>query len=717
MTKQKIWHVTPRDDHAGAVSAVAERLGISFPTALLLYQRGYRTPDEAASFIHLKTEVLRDPFGLPDMDAACDRILSALHNKEKIVVYGDYDVDGVTSVSLLCLYLKEKGADVTYYIPNRIGEGYGVNREAVAKLVEAGATLMITVDTGVTAVEEIAYASSLGCDTVVTDHHECHEGLPKAVAVINPRRPDSAYPFDELAGVGVAFKLVTALEYAYRKGKGIETEGFLSDICRRYIDLVALGTVADVMPLRDENRLIVSMGLRLMDTSPRPGIKALLEAADGGKGRQKRKMTASTIGFALAPRINAAGRIRSATRAVELFLTESPEKAAEIACDLCEINRMRQAEENKIVEQIAAAIADDPAIGSAPVIVLDDEGWNHGVIGIVSSRITEKYNRPSILISFDGEMGKGSGRSVKGLNLVDALTHCADLLEKYGGHELAAGLTVKKENLPALRQRLNEYAEACLGGEEPEVTMEIDCELLPEEITLRQAEELILLEPCGTMNPVPLFLMSELTVVDAIPIGSGHHTKLILEKEGARFPAVFFGSSPEELGYVSGDLCDIAFNLNVNEFQGHRSEQLVLRDMRFAEKQNEKIEEGLAQYRQAVEENGPLSPELLPKREDFVGVYLRLKRSLPAEGGEVCLHTLLREMSDTPGQAGPMTYPRLRLVLDILTDAGILLCEPVDLSRHGQETFRISLTNPKQKVDLEKSCILKRLTARTITPV
>ncbi len=717
MTKRKTWQVNPRDDHAGSVSAIAERLGIAFPTALLLYQRGYRTPEEASSFLHLKTEILCDPFDLPDMDAACRRILSALDNKEKIVVYGDYDVDGVTSVSLLCLYLKEKGADVTYYIPNRVGEGYGINREAVQKLVDEGATLMITVDTGVTALEEIAYASSLGCDTVVTDHHECHDTLPQAIAVVNPRRPDSTYPFDELAGVGVAFKLVTALEYVFRQAKGIPTEGFLSDLCRQYIDLVALGTVADVMPLRDENRLIVSMGLRLMDQAPRAGIKALLEAADGGKGKQKRKMTASTVGFTLAPRINAAGRIRSAARAVELFLTESEEQAAEIAGELCEINRMRQAEENKIVEQITARIAEDPTIEESPVIVLEDEGWNHGVIGIVSSRITEKYNRPSILISFEDGMGKGSGRSVKGLNLVDALTHCADLLVKYGGHELAAGLTVKKEDLPAFKKRLNAYAREHLGDEEPTVTLEIDCELLPREITLRQAEELTLLEPCGTTNPVPLFLMSNLTVVELIPIGSGHHTKLILEKDGERFPAVFFGSSPEELGYLSGDGCDIVFNLNVNEFQGHRSEQLVLRDMRLSPDREEKMTAALTEYREAREGIGALPCALLPKREDFVSVYLRLKRSLPLEGGDVSLHALLRDMSDTPGPNGPMTYTRLRLVLDVLTETGILCCEAKDLSHPGREIFRITLTNPKQKVDLEKSCILKQLMARTTTPV
>ncbi|MBE6621705.1 MAG: single-stranded-DNA-specific exonuclease RecJ [Ruminococcaceae bacterium] len=717
MIKRKLWHAADRSDPDGAVAAIAARLGVGFPTALLLWHRGYKTPDAAAAFIHLETEILRDPFLLPDMIPACERIVAALDKQEKIVIYGDYDVDGVTAVSLLTLYLREKGGAVDYYIPNRLGEGYGVNREAVKTLVENGASLIITVDTGVTALDEVAYAASLGCDVVVTDHHECRELLPKAVAVVNPHRPDNTYPFTELAGVGVAFKLVTALEMTLQKRNGGLTVGFLSDLCRRYIDLVALGTVADVMPLVDENRLIVSMGLRYMEQNARPGIRALLELADGGKKGQKKRMTSSVISFALAPRINAAGRISTASRAVELFLTEDREQAVAIATELCEINRRRQAEENKIVEQITARILEDPDVGKSPVIVLHEDGWNHGVIGIVSSRITEKYNRPSILISFDGEMGKGSGRSVKGLNLVEALTHCSDLLVKYGGHELAAGLTVTKENLPAFRQRLCDYAREHLGDEEPTVTLEIDCELYPGEISLRQAEELNLLEPCGTMNPVPLFLMSDLEVLSAVPIGAGHHTKLLLEGEGRRFSAVCFGSSPEELGFAAGDRCDIAFNLNVNEFQGSRSEQLVIRDMRHAAEEEARFAARLSDYQTVRESSAPLDASLLPKREDFVSVYLRLKRIVGGEEGTVCLHTFLYELNNPPAQNGPMTYTRLRLCLDILADAGVISLTEKDLSLPARERFTVSIPNLEQKVNLEKSCLFKQLTARTTMPV
>ncbi len=716
MTKRKLWQTAARTDADGTIAAMATALGVHFPTALLLWHRGYQTPEAAAAFLHLQTEVLRDPFLLPDMTVACQRITEALNRNEHIVIYGDYDVDGVTSVSLLVLFLREHGGNVTYYIPNRIGEGYGVNCEAVKKLVEQGASLIITVDTGITAIDEVAYAASLGCDVVVTDHHECQETLPGAVAVINPHRRDNTYPFTELAGVGVAFKLVTALELTIRQQKGIPTEDFLADICHRYIDLVALGTVADVMPLRDENRLIVSMGLRYMDQATRPGIRALLEQADGGKNRQKRRMTSSVISFALAPRINAAGRISTASRAVELFLTENEERAAQIAAELCEINRRRQSEETKIVEQIAARIADDPAIGNAPVIVLHEDGWNHGVIGIVSSHITEKYNRPSILISFDGEMGKGSGRSIKGLNLVEALNHCSDLLVKYGGHELAAGLSVTKENLPAFRQRICDYAKEQLGNEEPTVTLELDCELYPEEISLKQAEELNLLEPCGIMNPVPLFLMSDLTVLDTVPIGLGHHTKLILEGKNRRFSAVCFGSSPDELGFVSGDRCDIAFNLNVNEFQGNRSEQLVIRDMRHTAAEEIRFEDCLADYRRIREGSAPFDASLLPKREDFVSVYLRLKRTINGEGS-LDLHAFLHELNSPPGQNGPMSYIRLRLALDILADAGVITLTEKDLRHPARERFAVGIPNLEQKVNLEKSCLFKQLTARTTMPV
>ena len=709
MTKQKQWNIGTREDPDGAIAALARCFGFCYPTACLLYARGYRTEAEVSSFLNLETEMLRNPFELRDMEAACLRLAEALEKGEQIVVYGDYDVDGVTATSLLCLYLQSKGGRVEYYIPNRVGEGYGIRREALEERIARGVTLVVTVDTGITAVEEVAYAESHGCDVIVTDHHECQAELPPALAVVNPKRADCTYPFKELAGVGVAFKLVTGLEAVWRRRRGIALDGFLEELCYTYMDLVALGTVADVMPLRDENRLIVSMGLRLMEKATRPGLRALMAAADGGKNKQRRRVTTSTVGFSLAPRINAAGRIDSASRAVELFLTDDEEVAKRIAEELCEINRRRQYEENKIVEEIQKRIAQDPSIAADDVIVLADDHWNQGVIGIVASRITEKYGKPSILISFEGEVGKGSGRSVKGLNLVEALVHCSDTLQKYGGHEMAAGLTVLREQFDAFRQRINAYARERLGECQPTVTLDVDCELYPSEISLRLAEELGCLEPCGIANPVPQFLLSSLTVSEVVPIGQKQHSKLILKKDDKSFTALYFGVSPEEMGYAPGDLCDIVFQLSVNEYMGRKSEQLVIRDMRLTEEGEARLVGEEAHYRAVLTGEGKIEERDFPKREDFVGLYLHLKRRFSEAPGLICLHALLHELNGMPSPSGVMTYTRLRLCLDILNESGILTLQEKNLTRPAREVYTVSLNHVEQKVNLEKSCIYKRL--------
>ncbi len=706
MAKRKKWNIGDRGADPAAIDAIAGQLGISPVTAALLCKRGYRSAAEANRFLRMESELLHDPFLMRDMDRACRRIASALSDGEKIVIYGDYDVDGVTSVSILCLYLRAHGGNVDYYIPSRSAEGYGVNAEALKKLREEGAGLIITVDTGITAVAEAEYASQLGCDMVITDHHECREILPKACAVVNPRRDDCPYPFKELAGVGVAFKLITALEMTLRGQEGKSAQGFLTALCRDYIDLVAIGTVADVMPLRDENRLIVSMGLAYINRSARPGVRALLDASDGSRSGQRKKATSTLIGFTLAPRINAAGRIISASRAAELFLTSSETEAQKIAAELCEINRRRQYEENKIVDQISKR-TEELGPESDPVIVLADEQWHHGVIGIVASRVTEKYGRPSILISFDGELGKGSGRSVRGLNLVEALSACEDCLVKFGGHELAAGLTIRREMLPDFRRRINEYAREHLTKEAMTADLDIDFELLPQEATLRQAEELELLEPFGISNPVPLFVMRDLTVDTVTPIGAGRHSKLGLRKGKDSFAAVCFGASPAELGYAGGDPVDIAFNLNVNEFRGSSAAQLVIRDIRFTADAALRRKEQLETYEAVMRGEIPCSE--LPEREEFVGVYLQLKRSFPEGRGVICINTLLSDLILSPSSSG-LSYVKLRLALDILHDSGVISLECSESGEAGMERFGITIHNLEKKVCLEQSCLYKRLT-------
>lgn len=706
MPKEKIWNIKTYEN-MDEIENISHELGITVPTACLLYGRGYKSSEEAKKFLRLETEFFHDPALMPDMDKAVNRICKAIESGEKAVVYGDYDVDGVTSVSLLYLYLKEKGLNVSYYIPNRVGEGYGVNKEAIKKLSESGNTLIITVDTGVTAIEEAEYAKSIGCDMVITDHHECREELPSAVAVVNPRRLDSKYPFPELAGVGVAFKVVCGLEFAIRKKNGGEALSALSYVCSNYIDLVALGTVADVMPLKDENRLIVSMGLKIMEDNPRYAITSLLNAVEAKPSQKKKAMSASVIGYTLAPRINAAGRMASATRAVELFLSKDKNESDMISAELCEINRQRQEEENKIADELKARIEQDQSLKNSAVIVLENDGWLDGVIGIVSSRITEKYGKPSILISFDGDNGKGSGRSIKGLNLVEALNYSSEYLIKYGGHELAAGLSIKRENLEAFKAKINEYAKNILGTSEPDTYIDIDCELDTDDITLNQALETEFLEPCGTSNPTPTFVSFDLKICDVHSLGAqGRHTKLILEKNGKRLSAVMFGTSPSDLPYAMGQRVDIAFRLNVNEYMGIKNEQVLIRDIRLTQLEKENDVRNHKRYEDILQ--GKIKPEGrdIPLRADFVSVYLHLKRNL-RDGGNIALKSLLQSLIPLSG-GEPLNYVKLRFILDILNEMNIIKASLKE-SENGRETFIIKIPAVEAKVDLNKSCIYRQL--------
>ena len=446
---------------------IARENNISDICASLIYNRGYKNAEDASKFLNFDDIVMHSPFLLKDINKAIERIQRALQNNERIVIYGDYDVDGVTSVTMLYLYLKELGAQVSYYIPNRIGEGYGLSTDAIQMLSSYGVTLIITVDTGVTAVKEVEFASTVGIDVIVTDHHECQPVLPNAVAVINPHRDDCSYPFKSLAGVGVIFKVICAFETLNFYTRDKEAEAVKS-IYYRFADLAAIGTIADVMPITDENRMIVKFGLAMLEKTDRIGLQSLMEAASWGsnpnvrpvvenstKKSKPRRINSTYIGFTIAPRINAAGRISSATKAVELLLSEDKELSERLAYELCEINYQRQIEENKIAEEVYEKIEKELDVNSQKVIVVCDDEWLQGVIGIVSSKITDKYGLPSILISFAGEsigtpsaldIGKGSGRSIKGFNLVDALSNSQELLVKFGGHELAAGLSIKSSH-------------------------------------------------------------------------------------------------------------------------------------------------------------------------------------------------------------------------------------------------------------------------------
>ena len=683
------------------ILSLAEGADISPVAALLLWERGYDTPEKVGSFLTLSETVFHDPFLIPDMEKAVARIERAIAEKETVVIYGDYDVDGVTSVSVLSLYLAGRGLSVSYYIPDRSGEGYGINNSAIERFASEGVTLMITVDTGVTAVDEVEYARTFGIDVLVTDHHECQSQLPDAVSVVNPRRADSDYPFKELAGVGVVFKLLTALEYTRTKGTS-EADRYLTKLCDSYIDLVAMGTVADVMPLVDENRLLVSMGLALMNKRPRSGVTALLAAA-GKSDKKQQTVTASTISFTIAPRINAAGRIDNAERAVGLFLSSSMAETEAIASDLCEINRERQAEENRIIEEAEAKIKAEYDLENDKIIVLADDGWHHGVIGIVASRITERFGLPSILISFDGDLGKGSGRSIKGINLVDALTDSAEYLVKFGGHELAAGLSVKREDLPAFRARINEYVKEHLQDAVSAAAVEVDCELPASYITLETAEALSTLEPYGIANPTPVFMMQKATVRGIMPLGE-KHAKLLLEKDGITMAVIRFGKARRDLEYYAGDSVDILFQLSVNEFRGVRSAQMILKDIRLSEG-TPGIDDGL---RRRFEElmNGAAfekTEDILPTRDDIAPVYLWFKRHYGNTRDDM---TGVRELLTQLGQNSRIHYLKLRVILKILDECGIVA---IECSGDHGENIHYTVNYVKNKVDTERAPTYLRL--------
>ena len=697
-------------------AAIASSLQIHPIVAKLLLSRGYETPEKARSFLEMESEMLCNPFDLKDMKAAVRRILAAISRRERITIYGDYDVDGVTSVCTLYLYLKSLGAIVDYYIPNRATDGYGVTRAALESLAENKTALIVTVDTGITAIEEVEYAKTLGIEFVITDHHECRAQLPAAVAVVNPHRPDCTYPFKELAGVGVVFKVICAIEETHSIKSRIAVAQKMFSL---YSDLVAIGTIADVMPIHGENRIIVSYGLHMIESTKRPGLLALMDAAANRsddrrsdiKKKKVAKISSGYIGYTLAPRINAAGRIKSATRAVELFLSSSYNDAYRIAEELCAANKERQNEENKIIEEAFRIIEQDEDRENNSVIVLSADNWHHGVIGIVASRITERFCCPSILVSFEGgeksadgsDIGKGSGRSIKGMNLVDALCHCGDLLVKFGGHELAAGLSVTRENLPLFREKINAYARENLSAEDMVPTFEADLAVQFEDVNMSLAESLRVLEPYGVGNPIPTFAMHGITVSDIVPVSDGKHTRLTLTKDGRDVTAMFFSTAPKSLGIFVGDSVDVIFNLDVNDWMGRRSVQLIVKDIRASQMQNEKSDgERLKFARIWAGESFSSDENILPDRNDFAAVY-RLILASSRLGVDTLSHREICAKASSAEQRR-IGYIKLKIIIKVLTELNV-----VGIEEREDEVYTFHLHYNSGKTDLEKSSLLRRL--------
>ena len=547
---RKKWVVSPCDRDAAAT--IAENCGVEPFAAFLLCSRGMTDEFEIESFLY-DTDLI-DPYTLPDMEKAVERVNQALENGERITVFGDYDCDGVTSTALLYSYLSSRGANVDFYIPDRSGEGYGMNLGAIDQLKSRGTNVIITVDNGISAVEEIAYAKAIGIDVVVTDHHRVGEALPDAVAVVDPHREDSLCEFSDWAGVGVAFKLVSALD---------ESEGY--ELLEQYGDIIALGTVADIVSLKGENRIIVRSGIAFMNAALeegalRKGLKALLEAS-GSSG----VLDSSSVAYRIAPRVNAAGRMGSAERALKLLLTEDENEAKEIAKEVSDANAQRQATETEITASAIEYIENAPEIKHRRVIVVEGEDWHQGVIGIVASRLVEKYGKPCIVISKNGDVAKGSGRSIDGFSLYDALSYCGDILVQYGGHVLAAGLTVDSDKIDAFRDKINEYA---LNSDAAVPILKIDCKLNPSSINIDMVSSLQVLEPYGAENPQPLFGLYNMEITAVHPVGAGKHLRITVKRKTGVVTVIMFSVTLEEFPYKVGDKVDLAVKLSENEFQG-----------------------------------------------------------------------------------------------------------------------------------------------------
>ncbi|MBQ1170060.1 MAG: single-stranded-DNA-specific exonuclease RecJ [Oscillospiraceae bacterium] len=674
--KYGIWKVNEPDP--SAVNTLV-RSGYAPLAAMVLAARGICSNVQAHKYLDCDTPLL-DPFLMTDMDKAAGRVGLAMARGEKIAVFGDYDVDGITSTCLLTDFLRRHGANVVSYIPGRLEEGYGLNPIAIAQLSQEGVQLIITVDCGITAVAEAELCRELGIDLVITDHHECKDALPYAAAVVDPHRPDGGYPHKNLSGVGVAFKLASALC------------GDQEEVLRDYADMVCLGTVADVMPLQGENRVFVARGLQSLARTTRPGIAALMAES----GCDAKNVSASSIGFMLAPRINAAGRMGKIELAVELFLTDDPGRAAEVAKQLCDLNRQRQSVESEIYDQAVAML---PAGQPPEAIVLADETWHQGVVGIVASRIAEEYACPAFLICLDGEHGKASSRSHGGFNLFASLTALSSLLESYGGHELAAGFTINRANIPEFRRQICQLAAGFYSDDTPRTSLEIDCAIPAELLTISNIESLSVLEPCGNCCPKPVLMMKNLTIERITMVGGGRHMRLRLRSGRFGLNAIYFSANPAAVSIQTGDVVDIAFTPQVNEFRGERSVQMNVQDIRpscTAECSPE-----TAAYHALAK--GCLTREiaeiLLPERSTLAMVWRYLAAaSAEVEESPICL---CRKIVRWTGK--PLSLGQMMTCLDIFRDVGLLEAQRV------HKNLRIRLTPGNTKADLTTSQTMQRL--------
>ena len=661
-------------------STIAERYSIDPLTALLLTQRGFDTFDKLDEFFDDSEEWI-DPFLLPDMDKAVERINEAIFDGERICVYGDYDCDGVTSTTILYSYLEAQGADVTYMLPERERDGYGLSNQVVDRIAATGTKLIITVDNGISSVEEAKYIKEKGMELVVTDHHLEGDELPDCVAVVDPHRNDKDCPFEDYAGCGVALKLCCAME------------GSDEEVMQEFADIAALGTVADMVPLVGENRKIVLYGLKLLNTYRKPGIEAILEKA----GLSEKTLDSTSISFGIAPRINAAGRMGTAERALDLLLADDPYSASEMAEEVNVMNSQRHSEEDKIFTEAIAYLQDHPELAHMPILVVSGKGWHEGVLGIVASKLLERYLRPVIVLTDKGDLCKGSARSIEGFSIYDAMNSCRDMLNTFGGHELAAGMSIKTEWLDEFREKINEYAYEN-ASVYPETR--IDCKLNPAGLSMDVLDSIRMMEPFGTGNTSPVFGLYGVVIDSVQGMGNeGRHKRLTFHKDGDRtmVNGIFFNQP--EFPYQRGDKVDLVVTLGRNEYRGNVSLSVYIRDIRPAGSDDDAMaaseqlfDKMLAGRRLSGEEADRLTPD----RSYFAGLYRYLKAN---EGVPYSAYEYIhRKVYPVEDESTPLCKTRVTLLA--MRELGLLTTD---------DEGRIRIPDQETKVELSDAPVLQKL--------
>lgn len=669
---RKKWIVNNCDKEVATL--IAEELNLSPFAALIASARGIKNIEDAEEFFGISESVPADPFDFPDMYKAVKRIKTALDNFERIAVYGDYDADGVTATALLYSYLEMQGADVVFAVPNRHTEGYGLNYSAIDNISRMGAKLIITVDNGISAVEEAEYIRQLEMDLIVTDHHLPSDVIPDAVAVVDPHREDCILDFKDYAGVGVAYKLICALE------------GEENEVTESFLDLVTIGTVADVMPLKGENRSIVRRGTQLINDSDRVGIQALTEAA----GLEGKTIKSGTVAFGIAPRINAAGRIGTADRAIRLLLSDDYDEATALAAEINEDNVSRQQTEQEILNQAVEIIEANPSWKYDRVLVVSGENWHDGVIGIVASRLVEKYGKPTIVITeSDDNTAKGSGRSVEGFSLYDALCACEDVLDHYGGHTLAAGLGLNIENIPELRRAINSYAD---GVEAFYPVQNIDFKINPSCVNAELLDVIESLEPFGAGNPQPIFGLYNMTLTEITPIGSGKHLRLTFRRGETTLSAVLFRMTQLDFPYIAGDVVDVAATFEPNEYLGQIRLNILVRNIKLHDMDDNILFEEIGRFDDIMSGRNTEHISALPDRDFIARVYkfIRSKGKWRYDNEILCKRLGLKAED----------YAKVCVAVEALSELGTLV-------RDGDGNFTLPQENIK--VNLNDAPVLKRI--------